>query len=405
MRTRLLAVALIAGCGHGTPAPQPPGDDLAATDDGGDMAGPTDGDDADGSTEAPEVLAERIAAVQWSMGQLEGAAHLCWAAAAVDDFHLGGAWTATLTFAAPVASAPPTVHVDRDEPADPVLTPCLVQALQAFRWPPPLAGETVQLPFEFQAPKAQYVIDRTMVPVSEEAHRTPDSFPARTRVLVDAQNTGQAGLTVVEVAPGTTGTAAAIGAELWIATSPLAIDWKKSKRVLAVGDVVAAGAGHRVAWSGGGDFRTGGAIVIALAGGIVPRDGVAVRAPGGSGGPAAPMLALHKDAKTYTRTGGSARFVFDPTRIKGAPDVAVLEQVFEAGTAAPTHTHDATEVIYVTAGRGTTTIDGVTVDVGPTSVIVIPPGVEHSFSVIDEIHAIQVYAPGGPGQRYKAATP
>lgn len=389
MRRGVLAALCVVGCGHGTPAARPPGDDVAATD-GDDAVGASDDqgrDDGDGSTEPPEVLAERIAAVQWSMGQLENAAHLCWAAAAVDDFHVGGAFTATLTFAAPVASAPPTVRVDRDEPGDPVLTPCLVQALQAFRWPPPLAGEVVQLPFEFQVPKAQYVIDRAMVPAAPTGGA---------RRLITAANTGQGAVDLIEEAlvAGVGIMPAAPTAWLVLTGAKVAI----GGRVVTVvpGDVFATAAGAKVTSEPGGTAATATGVLLGVS------LNTSTWAPH-AGAP--PFIARAKDAKVFPRTGGSARMLLDPTRVKGGPDVAVVDQTFEAGTAAPTHTHPGTELIYVTAGRGTTTIAGVTVDVGPTSVIVIPPGVEHSFSVIDELHAIQVYTPAGPEQRFKAAAP
>jgi hypothetical protein len=191
-RPAALALALAAAACGGKHADDGTGplDDVAADGvDDGELDGAGEGVDESG--DSPELVAERIAAVQWSMGQLEGAAHLCWAAAAVDDFRLGGAITAQLTFAAPVASAAPAVSVVRDEPADPVLTPCLVRALEAFRWPPPLAGEVVQIPFEFQAPKAQYVIDRTMVAAA-----------GGSRAIITSANTGQGAVTLLEEGAG-----------------------------------------------------------------------------------------------------------------------------------------------------------------------------------------------------------
>jgi quercetin dioxygenase-like cupin family protein len=376
-RPAALALALAAAACGGKHADDGTGplDDVAADGvDDGELDGAGEGVDESG--DSPELVAERIAAVQWSMGQLEGAAHLCWAAAAVDDFRLGGAITAQLTFAAPVASAAPAVSVVRDEPADPVLTPCLVRALEAFRWPPPLAGEVVQIPFEFQAPKAQYVIDRTMVAAA-----------GGSRAIITSANTGQGAVTLLEEALGPSRGYAGTDPAVWVALSAGALRSGKKTLSLTAGDALLVGAGV--------------SLEAASDAGTMIRVGLA----GASWTAASPLVVRRKDAKAFESSAGVARLLLDPTRVKPAPPVAVIEHVFSAGVAAPTHTHEATEVVYLTAGRGTTTIDGVTLDVGPTSVVVIPPGVPHSFNVIDEIHAIQLYTPGGPEQRFKATSP
>ena len=75
---------------------------------------------------------------------------------------------------------------------------------------------------------------------------------------------------------------------------------------------------------------------------------------------------------------------------------------FDAGAVIPPHVHDgATELLYVVAGRATMVVDGVTLEVGPDSVVQIPPGIEHSATVTAALDAYQLYTPAGPEQRFR----
>jgi quercetin dioxygenase-like cupin family protein len=94
----------------------------------------------------------------------------------------------------------------------------------------------------------------------------------------------------------------------------------------------------------------------------------------------------------------SAQLYLDGTE---AP-IAVERLVADAGVKIPPHRHDGSdELIYVVSGRGTTTIDGVAHATVPGATIVIPKGAEHSLVVDEKLTAVQVYAPGGPEQRFK----
>jgi quercetin dioxygenase-like cupin family protein len=74
----------------------------------------------------------------------------------------------------------------------------------------------------------------------------------------------------------------------------------------------------------------------------------------------------------------------------------------EAGARVPPHKHDASdEILYITGGRGTTTVGGQAVAVQAGDSLRIPAGVEHSLDVDEKLTAVQVYAPGGPEQRFK----
>ncbi len=73
--------------------------------------------------------------------------------------------------------------------------------------------------------------------------------------------------------------------------------------------------------------------------------------------------------------------------------------VSEAGTKVPPHVHDKSdELIHIVAGKAVTVVGGKPV---ASETFRIPAGVEHSLSVDQKLTAVQVYAPGGPEQRFK----
>ncbi|HET9624096.1 MAG TPA: cupin domain-containing protein, partial [Kofleriaceae bacterium] len=70
----------------------------------------------------------------------------------------------------------------------------------------------------------------------------------------------------------------------------------------------------------------------------------------------------------------------------------------------PEHVHAReSELLYILAGGGTMTVNGVALPVTPTSVVQIPAGARHAFTATSDVRAVQVYTPGGPEQRFKAA--
>src|SRR5690348_15977730 len=87
-----------------------------------------------------------------------------------------------------------------------------------------------------------------------------------------------------------------------------------------------------------------------------------------------------------------------------AKDVALSVLELDAGAAVPAHVHaDESEMLYVMDGVGSMVIDGVTLPVTDTTVVQIPKGIEHQATVTTAMRAIQLYTPGGPEQRFKAA--
>ena len=106
------------------------------------------------------------------------------------------------------------------------------------------------------------------------------------------------------------------------------------------------------------------------------------------------------DVKSYKIAGGkaTARLVLDGTGAK----LAVDEIEAEPGATIASHKHQAQdEELYVLSGRATTTIGKQTFETAAGDALRIPSNVTHSMKVTEPLKAIQVYAPGGPEQRFK----
>ncbi|MDP7112005.1 MAG: cupin domain-containing protein [Myxococcota bacterium] len=88
----------------------------------------------------------------------------------------------------------------------------------------------------------------------------------------------------------------------------------------------------------------------------------------------------------------------------GATDAALSLLTAHAGAAAPDHTHEGAELIYVLEGRASMTIGEQLLELAPGDAVHIPAGAHHTFTVPDgapPLKVLQVYVPGGPEQRFK----
>ncbi|HZS38287.1 MAG TPA: cupin domain-containing protein [Polyangia bacterium] len=95
---------------------------------------------------------------------------------------------------------------------------------------------------------------------------------------------------------------------------------------------------------------------------------------------------------------GQVRLLLDGLGVETAIDW--LEA--EAGAAVPPHKHDdSDELIYVVAGRATTTVEGARLAAKPGDLLYIPKGAEHAMTVDERLTAVQIYSPAGPEQRFK----
>jgi quercetin dioxygenase-like cupin family protein len=372
MRSLSLAAVLVAACSQPAPAPPKPVP-TQVTAPPADAPGPSD--------------EERLAAIQKAMNELDEAAQGCWAAAATDRFDIEGELRMMIEIEATSAKASVVTDTARNQK----LAGCLVQLLGAYRWAPPLYGQTIELPFKFRAPDGQSVIDRRLV----EAHTQGTLSVA---VLLDENNTGNGAASMFEVglaAGADTGSRTAERAELWYFLTPAKINGTP----LDAGDMLYIPAGQaRTVGAGSAAMR---AMLVVTPGG---REGTAragaLPTPGTTDRQqnTRPVVPLHaKDARTF----GPATIFLDSAVYKDAPLAASILQM-PAGAKVPEHVHaNETEMLYVLEGAGTMTIAGQDVAVTPTSVIQIPPNTKHSFTATAAVRSVQIYTPPGPEQRFK----
>jgi quercetin dioxygenase-like cupin family protein len=119
-----------------------------------------------------------------------------------------------------------------------------------------------------------------------------------------------------------------------------------------------------------------------------------------------PRVVHHKDVEELVVAGGKARvkilFAADNAGDKAA---YVGHLTAEAGAAIPEHVHaDEAELLYITSGKGSMTVDGQVLAVEAGMAVVLPPGVKHSFQTDRGLSAVQFYTPSGPEQRFKQKT-
>jgi quercetin dioxygenase-like cupin family protein len=331
---------------------------------------------------------ERLAAIEHAMNQLDEAAQACWAAAAVVDFELEGELTAQIDIVGPGVAHPTLV---RDTARAPRLASCLTEILAAYPWAPPLYGQTIQLPFRFRAPDGQSVIDRRLVPSAGQGG-------VSVAVLLDDKNTGNADASMFEVvvaAGASTGRRLTERAELWYAlTAGTFEDVASGVHAVAAGDMVFVPAGGaRTIRAGASELR---AVVIAVPGG---REGAAragalpTRALGDV--TAAPIAPIYLPASRATAVAGEVRYAGPATIKSQALTAAMIELPVGAAVHASRHEH-ASEYLYVLAGGGVLTVDGVDLAVMPTSVIQVPAGARHALTIQVPLRAVQILTSTSP---------
>jgi len=335
---------------------------------------------------------EKLAAIQKAMNELDEAAQGCWALAATERFDIAG----EVRVLVEIGAADAKTQVVADTTRNSKLTGCLAQLLARYHWAPPLAGQTIQLPFSFVAPAGQSVIDRKLVEWKGQGKLS-------VAVLLDEANTGNAAASMFELAiadDGTTGWRKAERAELWYFLGDARVsnpDTRKdaARNVLAGEMMFVPAGGVRAVSAAGKDVH---AVIVVAPGG---REGSAragaLPTPDAPPSKTLPILIPAAAAKTY----GPATIYVEPATVKGAPfSASVL--ALPAGAQVPEHVHASeTELLYVLEGNGTMTIAGQDLAVTPTSVIQIPPNTKHAFAAAANVRALQLYTPAGPEQRFK----
>jgi quercetin dioxygenase-like cupin family protein len=381
-RASAAAALIVAACSQPAPAPANPVPPVPS----GSAAVST------APADAPAVSQEEtLAAIQKAMNELDEAAQACWAVAATERFDIEG--TIEMTIEIESTSAKATVSSDTTRNGQ--LAGCLQQLLAAYRWAPPLHGQTIRLPFQFRAPDGQSVIDRQQV-----TWRGQDKI--RVAVLLDENNTGNGAASMFEVAiaaGGSTGWRKAEKPEVWYFLGPARVtnppSTKAAYRDVAAGDMMYVEAGEVRDVAAVQDVH---AVIVTAPGG---REGSAragaLPTPNAQPGKKAVRILPASGAKTY----GPATIYLEPALAKGAPFAASVLKL-PAGAKVPEHVHaQETEMLYILEGSGTMTIAGQQVAVTPTSVIQIPPNTKHAFAATAAVRAVQVYTPAGPEQRFK----
>jgi quercetin dioxygenase-like cupin family protein len=334
---------------------------------------------------------EKLAAIQKAMNDLAPAAQQCWAAAAASErFDIAGAITAQIDIAAQSRAT-----LVQDSAVSSTLSACLTKLLEAYRWAPPLAGQTIQLPFAFRKVDGQSVIDRRLVPEHAQGKTS-------IAVLVDEANTGNAAASMlgVTLAGGaTTGMRAADRDQLWYVT---ANDATVNGAVVAPGDMMFV--------PKGGTFE-----VAAKAGEL---HAVVVLVPGGKEGSARAGALPNRDAAGQKPAGAivlhardAKSFCFDHSHASDCAGVEIFAEpsTIRASSLAASHLHagnvpphahaSETELLYVESGGGMLALAGTNIAVTESSVVQVPPGLQHAFT--GTLTALQIYTPAGPEQRFK----
>lgn len=358
----------------------------------GETAAPTTPAPAPPAPAAPEASQEeRLAAIQKAMNELDEAAQQCWAAAATERFDIEGDLVLQIDIAAERSHAA-VVH---DTVRNAKLAACVVQLLSAYRWAPPLHGQSIQLPFKFRAPDGQNTIDRALVAWSGQGK-------VQVAVLLDENNSGNDAASMFELAiagGGTTGMRADERAELWYFLGAAEVRAAWGTHAFAAGDMmfVAKRTAREVA-APSGDLHAmvvmvpGGREGAARAGALPTREAVArasTRSP----------VAL---PAAGARTLGPATIFADPATLQDHT-LAASVLALPAGGRLAEHTHAGeTELLYVLGGRGTLTVAGVDLPVTATSVVQIPKNTRHAFTAASDLRAVQIFTPAGPEQRFKA---
>jgi quercetin dioxygenase-like cupin family protein len=373
MMRRALLLALVA-CGppHNSPTPTPTPTQAAPID------------------AAPASQEEVLAAIQKAMNELTPAVQGCWAAAATAHFDIAG------EVAAQIDVKPAGAHalIVRDSAHDDVLAACIVALLEKYPYAPPLRGQSFQLPFQFQAPDGQSVIDRRLV-----SWKGQDKISIA--VLLDQANTGNAAAAMYELAiasHGATPMRIADRAELWYFLGPARAKWGTTDERVAAGDMLYVPKGAARALEAlDSDVH---ALLVLVPGGRegAARAGALPMREASMGTTAIePVLVRGSTAKTY----GPATIYVEEASAKGTPLAASVLQL-AGGAKVPEHVHDReTELLYVLSGSGTMTVAGKDVAVTATSAIQIPAGTKHAFAAAEPVRAVQIYTPAGPEQRFK----
>ncbi len=361
------------------------------------------------------------AALEKLIAESEAQARICWLRGAADDIQLAG--TVDLQISVGKDRKSKDVKAVSDEPADVVLTECLVELWSDVTWPNVYDVEQkVQVSLKFEAQTTQYTVASAHAPRLKLSDSTSEAW-----LVLNEQNTGNAdaSLSLLVLKPGFkepmhTHTSA----ELLFITGQgrskgLLVDLRGTRRGYKLQPFLStayipAGVAHSIQQTGDQPLT---ALRLYAAAGPergLDTDGSTLLTEKEVKRPARrfprPKTRSVRAAKPVPIADGNgwARMMFEAKQ--AGDDAAYMGSLsLDPGTVIAEHTHpDSSEFIYMLAGEGDFTIDGVTSRVKTGDAIQIPKGVKHSFTALgedkkkDRVKAIQFYTPSGPEQRFKA---
>jgi mannose-6-phosphate isomerase-like protein (cupin superfamily) len=134
----------------------------------------------------------------------------------------------------------------------------------------------------------------------------------------------------------------------------------------------------------------------------VIRDGSKARVPPGA---RFAVDSLDK-ATVYPQPGGKTKIhlIFEPSST-GSDAVALSVGQFEPGAEIPRHSHEeSAEILYILSGAGEVTIGSEKLAFAADQAIHLPENQPHAvrFKGPEKTLVVQIYAPAGPEQRFKA---
>ncbi|MDB4964664.1 MAG: Cupin 2 conserved barrel domain protein [Myxococcales bacterium] len=271
----------------------------------------------------------------------------------------------------------------KDQSGGGTLGACLVAKIKAWDLTSlkAAAGDQVVFPLVFKPEKLAKGEKRILVPMAVQESQGPQRF------LIDEETVGEAPLATIEMltlagnqaSPPKSRTDSEEEMVLYVLDG----GFKLGPETVGAGDVV---------WLGAHSDRPA----------LNPLDKkplklIEIRAHGEGSGQ---KIVHGADVKSYPIAGAkaTARLLLEGTGAK----LAVQEIDAEPDATIPTHKHTAQdEELYFVSGRSTTTVGKQTFETAAGDALRIPANVAHSMKMVDQGRVLQVYAPGGPEQRFK----
>jgi quercetin dioxygenase-like cupin family protein len=330
---------------------------------------------------------EQAVAVEKALIAAEPKLHRCWEQAAAADYRIEG--TVELTVIVGAGGRAARVEARGNTLGKKDLEDCALRAFADASFGTAFApGDAVEVPITFKA-EPNVTLKRDDAP-----GLAMKGTQATAKILVDEKTSGakQASLTFVEIQAGSRwqrpngqGTATIFVLKGRVKAGPTAA---------TTGDVVILdeGSAHPFVAS----LRSELLVLLTPPGGEQAyRDGATM--PAAASG-AEPRVVKRSSAQKYDILDGKGE-----VRILVEKDkAAVAFMRVSAGGAIPEHAHAGeAEVVFVTEGRGTMTVDGSKYPVEPFMAIHVPAGAKHAFVAEVPVEGVVFYAPAGPEQRFK----